>query len=93
MSRIPIKITREESQIANKKIKNINYTKLSNKKTIKSAISTVCLAGEPNRSCREKILDIIEKCPCENFVILFKGNFGRFVKNILKLGSKSNLYI
>jgi hypothetical protein len=81
--RIPIKITREEAQIANKKIKTpVNYTKHSNKKLIKSAISTVCLAGEPNRSCREKILDIVEKCPCENFIILFKGNFGRFV-NIL----------
>lgn len=79
-SRAPIKIIkREEAIIANKKVKNINYTKLSNKKTTKSAINTVCLAGEPNRVCREKILEIIEKCPCENFVILFKGNFGRFV--------------
>ena len=74
-----IKVTREEAIKANKKLKNINYNKLSNKKTIKSAINTVCLAGEPNRSCREKILEIIEKCICENYVILFKANYGRFV--------------
>jgi hypothetical protein len=57
---------------------------LSNKKNVKAAISTICLAGEPNRSCREKILEIIEKCPCENYVLLFKANFGRFV-NFIKL--------
>ena len=27
------------------------------------------------------LFEIIEKCPCENFVILFKGNFGRYVRN------------
>jgi hypothetical protein len=81
ISRVPIKIQRDEALIANKKIKaNVNFTKLTNKKFIKSAISNVCLAGEPNRVCREKILEIIEKCPCENFIILFKANFGRFVK-------------
>ena len=80
ISRVPIKIQREEALIANKKIKaNVNFTKLTNKKFIKSAISNVCLAGEPNRVCREKILEIIEKCPCENFIILFKANLGRFV--------------
>lgn len=57
----------------------VSYNKLSNKKTIKSAIKTVCLAAEPHRACREKILEIIESCSCENFIILFKGNFGRFV--------------
>jgi hypothetical protein len=77
---VAIKIKRDEALNANKKIKNINYNRLSNKKTIKSAISTVCLAGEPNRVCREKILEILEKCPCENFIVLFKSNIGRFVK-------------
>jgi hypothetical protein len=80
--RIPIKVNRDEAVIANKNIKNINYTKISNLKRIKAAINTVCLAGEPNRSCREKVLEIIDKCPCENFIILFKANYGRFVKNI-----------
>jgi hypothetical protein len=80
VSRAPIKITRQESHVANKKVKNVNFSKLSNKKIIKNAISNVCLGGEPNRVCREKILEIIEKCPCENFIILFKGNFGRFVR-------------
>jgi hypothetical protein len=76
---VPIKIIREEAQAANKRIKsNVNFQKLSNKKFIKSAISNVCLAGEPNRACREKLIEIVEKCPCENFIILFKGNFGRF---------------
>jgi hypothetical protein len=74
-----IKIRNEEATKANKKLKNINYNKLSNKKTIKSAINTICLAGEPNRTCREKILEIIEKCVCENYIILFKANYGRFV--------------
>lgn len=78
-NRIPIKIVKDDSINANKKIRNINYAKHSNKKIIKTAISTVCLAGESNRSYREKILEIIDKCPCENFIILFKGNFGRFV--------------
>ena len=78
-NRIPIKIVKDDSNNTNKKIKNFNYAKHSNKKIIKSAISTVCLAGESNRSYREKILEIIDKCPCENFIILFKGNFGRFV--------------
>lgn len=82
VDRVPIKIKREEAIIANKKIKNnVHYNKHSNKKTIKSAISTICLAGEPNRTCREKVLEIIDKCPCENFVILFKGNLGRYVRN------------
>jgi hypothetical protein len=77
--RVPIKVNRDEAVVANKNIKQINYTKLSNTKRIKAAINTVCLAGEPNRSCREKVLEIIDKCPCENFIILFKANYGRFV--------------
>jgi hypothetical protein len=83
LERVPIKVNRDEAIQANKNIKNINYTKISNIKRIKAAINTVCLAGEPNRSCREKILEIIDKCPCENFIILFKANYGRFVKQIL----------
>lgn len=78
-TRIPIKIVKDDLINTNKKIKNINYAKHSNKKIIKNAISTVCLAGESNRIYREKILEIIDKCPCENFIILFKGNIGRFV--------------
>jgi hypothetical protein len=74
-----IVIKNEEATKANKKLKNINYNKLSNKKTLKSAIKTICLAGEPNRSCREKILEIMDKCVCENYIILFKANYGRFV--------------
>ena len=84
----PIKITRKEvevtpvvKEVGNKSSKyTFSYNKLSNKKTTKSAIRTVCLAAEPHRACREKILEIIEDCPCEYFLILFKGNFGRFVK-------------
>ncbi len=89
INRAPIKVTRQETQVANKKVKNVNFSKLSNKKTIKSAISNVCLGGEPNRVCREKILEIVEKCPCENFIILFKGNFGRFVSLILNQDLKA----
>jgi hypothetical protein len=86
IDRVPIKVNRDEAVIANKNIKNINYTKISNLKRIKAAINTVCLAGEPNRSCREKVLEIIDKCPCENFIILFKANYGRFVKSTLTIG-------
>ena len=38
LSRVPIKIEREESKIANKKVKNVHYSKMSNKKIIKKAI-------------------------------------------------------
>jgi hypothetical protein len=51
---------------------------MSNKKVIIKAINKVCLAGIPNREYREKILEIIEKCSCENYIILFKGNYGSF---------------
>ena len=77
-NRIPVKIQREESIIANKKIKNIKYNKISNKKIIIKAINKVCLAGIPNKEYREKILEIINNCSCENYIILFKGNFGSF---------------
>ena len=74
-------IKREESAKANKVIKQslLKYNKQSNKKTIKSAISQVLLAGEVNKSCRDKIIPIVENCPCNNFIILFKGNTGRLV--------------
>jgi hypothetical protein len=85
---MPIKIVRKENDYSKEILSRdsgnktpkyvVSYNKLSNKKTIKSAIKTVCLGSEPHRACREKILEIIEKCPCENFIILFKGNFGRF---------------
>ena len=62
LSRIPIKIEREESKIANKKVKNVHYSKMSNKKIIKKAINEVCLAGNSNREYRDKINEIIDKC-------------------------------
>ena len=78
LSRVPIKIEREESKIANKKVKNVHYSKMSNKKVIKKAINEVCLAGNSNKDYREKINDIIDKCEYENYIILFRGNYGRF---------------
>jgi hypothetical protein len=75
--RMPIKIIDTTNQP--KKL-NVNYNKYSNKKIIKSAISTICLAGETNRTFRNKILEIIDKCPCENYIILFKGDYGRYVR-------------
>ena len=78
LSRVPIKIEREESKIANKKVKNVHYSKMSNKKVIKKAINEVCLAGNTNKEYRDKINDIIDKCEYENYIILFRGNYGRF---------------
>ncbi len=78
LSRIPIKIEREESKIANKKVKNVHYSKMSNKKIIKKAINEVCLAGNSNKEYRDKINEIIDKCEFENYIILFRGNYGRF---------------
>ncbi len=75
--RMPIKIVDITNQP--KKL-NVNINKYSNKKIIKSAISNICLAGETNRTFRNKILEIIDKCPCENYIILFKGDYGRYVK-------------
>ena len=78
LSRVPIKIEREESKIANKKVKNVHYSKMSNKKIIKKAINEVCLAGNSNKEYRDKINEIIDKCEFENYIILFRGNYGRF---------------
>ena len=78
LSRVPIKIEREESKIANKKVKNVHYSKMSNKKIIKKAINEVCLAGNTNKEYRDKINEIIDKCEYENYIILFRGNYGRF---------------
>ena len=76
-TRVPVKITREQSKIANKKVKNVKYNKMSNKNSIKKAIAEVCLAGVPNKDYREQILKIIDNCSCENYIILFR-NYGRF---------------
>ena len=78
ISRVPIKIEREESKIANKKVKNVHYSKMSNKKIIKKAINEVCLAGNNNKEYRDKMNEIIDKCEFENYIILFRGNYGRF---------------
>ena len=78
LSRVPIRIEREESKLANKKVKNVHYSKMSNKKVIKKAINEVCLAGNTNKEYRDKINDIIDKCEYENYIILFRGNYGRF---------------
>ena len=78
LSRVPIKIEREESKIANKKVKNVHYSKMSNKKIIKKAINEVCLAGNSNKEYRDKINEILDKCEFENYIILFRGNYGRF---------------
>lgn len=72
------------SKHANKKLreKDITFDKKSNKLNIKYAISSVCLAGAPNAESRNKILEFIDNCQCENFVILFKDIIGRFVSYI-----------
>lgn len=69
------------SKEANKKLleKEMLYNKKSNKNLVKSAISNICLAGNPNSECRAKVIQHIDDCNCDNFIILFKNNIGRFV--------------
>lgn len=69
------------TKFANKKLqeKDWEFNKKSNKKTIKNAINNVCLAGNTNFTCRTKILEVMDNCTCENYLILFKDNMGRKV--------------
>ena len=90
ISRVPIKIERQESKIANKKVKNVHYSKMSNKKIIKKAINEVCLAGNSNKEYRDKINEIIDQCEFENYIILFRGNYGRFDIKAIYIGNAPN---
>jgi hypothetical protein len=71
------------TKFANKKLqeKDWEFNKKSNKKTIKNAINNVCLAGNTNFTCRTKIIEVMDNCSCENYLILFKDNMGRKVRN------------
>lgn len=82
MSRKPIRIIREESIVANQKIRNIKCNKMSNKAAIKKAIKEVCLAGPHYKESRDKILEIIDSCDSENYVILFRGNYGFYLRGV-----------
>ncbi len=90
MSRVPIKIKRAECIIANKKVKNVKYSKMSNKNTIKKAIKEVCLAGPHYKDSREKILSIIDSCESENYIILFKGDYGFYLHGVYTYDSQNN---
>ena len=89
MSRVPIKIKRAECIIANKKVKNVKYSKMSNKNTIKKAIKEVCLAGPHYKDSREKILSIIDSCESENYIILFKGDYGFYLHGVYTYDSQN----
>lgn len=89
MSRVPIKIKRAECIIANKKVKNVKYSKMSNKNAIKKAIKEVCLAGPHYKDSREKILSIIDSCECENYIILFKGDYGFYLHGVYTFDSQN----
>lgn len=69
------------SKYANKRLneKEMEFHKKSNKSIIKNAITSVCLGGNTNSICRNKILEVIDNCSCDSFVILFKDNIGRKV--------------
>ena len=86
---IPIKIKREECIIANQKVKNVKYSKMSNKNTIKKAIREVCLAGPHYKDSREKIIEIIDNCTCENYIILFKGDYGFYLNGVYTYDSQN----
>lgn len=53
------------------------FSKSSNQKLIKNAITNVCLAGEPNKSKREEVLQVLAKVtPEKNVIVLFKDTMG-----------------
>lgn len=74
------KIENNKSKQANIKLKENEYkfNKKSNKKIIKNAIEYVCLAGKNNVDCRLRLFELLDKCSCDNFIILFRDNIGRF---------------
>ena len=95
-------IENNHTKFANKKLheKDYEFKQKTNKNIVKNAISCVCLAGNTNSVCRTKILEILENCNCDNFIMLFKDNIGRKVSFYLNqifyniiLGFKSYLYI
>lgn len=91
-------IENTSSKNANKKLqeKDIAFNKKSNRTNIKLAISSVCLAGAPNAEARTQILKYIDCSTCENFVILFKDNIGRFVSVYILLddiGLKGGVHV
>ena len=81
--------TREEVKSVGDKYKrhknlpNLVYSKPSNKKIVKNAISQVCLAGEPNRAHREEVLSLIERLADVNyFIIVFSDSIRRDVRGL-----------
>ena len=85
----PIHKNREELKSVGDKYKrhknlpNLVYNKPSNRKIIKNAISQLCLAGEPNKSHREEVLNLIERLPEVNyFIIVFSDSIRRDVRGL-----------
>ena len=60
----------------------IKCSKMTNKPVIIKAIKEVCLAGRHYTEIREKIIDVIDKCDSDNFIILFKNNEGFYLKAV-----------
>lgn len=82
MSRVPVKIRRDKAILANQKVKNVKCSKMSNKNTIKKAIRDVCLAGIHYKDTRDKIIEVIDSCDAENYIILFKGDYGFYLHGV-----------
>ena len=90
--RVPIRLSREKSNLANKKLKanQKDYAKKSNKAAIKKAIQYVCLAGEPNKQSREILLSILDRCTAENYILLFKTAGGQNIKALYTFDPKDS---
>ncbi|XP_065911733.1 calmodulin-regulated spectrin-associated protein 1-B-like isoform X2 [Dysidea avara] len=48
----------------------------SNKKIISNAISHICLAGAVNTDARQKVIQILDNSPANNFLVLFRDQIG-----------------
>jgi calmodulin-regulated spectrin-associated protein len=57
--------------------KPATFAKNSNKKLLKNALMTVCLAGETNKVEREQVLKVLEETDFTYYVVMFRGNLGR----------------
>ena len=49
----------------------------------------VCLAGPHYKDSREKILSIIDSCESENYIILFKGDYGFYLHGVYTYDSQN----
>jgi hypothetical protein len=58
-----------------KAIANRSNNKVSNHQIIKSAITSVCLAGEPNKKKRVEVLEALNRTT-HNVIILFRNSTG-----------------